>query len=411
MPLTDTALRNAKPREKAYKLSDGDGLYIEVMQSGAKYWRMKYRFAGKEKRLAFGVYPEITLKDARLKTADARKLLANDIDPGEVKRAKRLALTDAATNSFEAVALEWLAKQRTAWKTGHKNKVEPRLRRDAFPWIGSKPISSLTAPEILSVLRRVESRGAVETAHRLRQHIGQVMRYAVATGRAERDPSGDLRGALQPVVKKHLAAITEPKAIGALLRAIDSFTGTFVVKSALKLAPLTFVRPGELRQAEWSEIDFESAIWIIPASRTKMGYKTGQDHIVPLSRQALAVLQELHPLTGRNRFVFPGARSNGKPMSDVAVLAALRRMSIGKDEMCGHGFRAMARTVLDEVLGYRVDWIEHQLAHAVKDPNGRAYNRTAHLESRKAMMQGWADYLDRLKVGAVVVELDALRQG
>ena len=401
MSLTDAQCKTAQPKEKTYRLSDSAGLYLEVTPSGSRYWRMKYRFAGKEKRLAFGVYPEISLKEARLKRDDARKLLSNEVDPGAVKKAQKASRTEAASNSFEAIAREWYAKQEPSWAPKHSIKIKGMLQKNVFPWVGSRPIREITAPDLLAVLRRAEGRGAVETAHRIKQTCGQVFRYAVATGRAERDPTPDLKGALAPRTPKHLPSITDPSAVGPLLRAIDGFTGTFTVKSALKLAPLIFVRPGELRQAEWSEMDLDAGLWSIPAERMK----TRQPHLVPLCKQAVEILRELQPLTGRGRYVFPGARTNGKPLSDNTLNAALRRMGIGKDELVAHGFRAMARTILDEVLGYRIDWIEHQLAHAVRDTNGRAYNRTAHLDGRKQMMQGWADYLDSLKSPSSVVPL------
>lgn len=401
MSLTDTAIRNAKPSVKPVKMFDGGGLYIEVAPSGGKWWRLKYRFGGKEKRVSLGVYPDVGLKDARDRRDEARKLLANDIDPSVQRKALQAANGDRAANSFEVVAREWFAKFKNKWADSHADKLIGRLERDIFPWIGSKPISDLKAPELLACLRRVEDRGAVETAHRELQCCGQVFRYAVATGRADRDPSSDLRGALGAVKTTHLASITDPKKVGELLRACDAYKGQFVTRCALRLAPLLFVRPGELRKAEWTEFDLERAEWNIPAERMKMD----EPHLVPLPLQAVAILRELQPLTGNGLYVFPGARTNGRPMSDNAVLAALRRMGFAKDEMSGHGFRAMARTILDEVLHVRVDYIEHQLAHAVRDPNGRAYNRTAHLTERKAMMQQWADYLDVLKTEAEALPL------
>lgn len=393
MPLTDILIRASKPTEKPQRLFDSGGMYIEISPSGGKLWRLKYRHGGKEKRLALGVYPAISLKDARERRDAARKLLAAGIDPGEQRKAEKAAGTDRDANSLEVVAREWFAQQSPNWVEGHSSKIIARLERDIFPWIGARPIADVTAPEILKSLRRIEARGTIETAHRVLQNCGQIFRYAVATGRAERDPTPDLRGALAPVKEAHHAAITEPAAIGGLLRAIDIYRGAPVTKSALMLAPLVFVRPGELRHAEWSEIDLDAALWNIPAARMKMK----DAHLVPLSTQAVAILRELHPLTGRSRYVFPGARSHQRPMSETAILAALRRMGFEKHEMTGHGFRAMARTILDETLGVRVDFIEHQLAHAVRDPNGRAYNRTAHLAERKKMMQQWADYLDGLK--------------
>jgi len=298
------------------------------------------------------------------------------------------------------MAREWYAKHSPNWSADHGDRIIRRLERDIFPWLGGKPIAEISAPQLLDVIRRIEQRGALETAHRGLGNCGQVFRYAVATGRAERDPSGDLRGALPPVKGTHFASVTEPKKVAEMLRALDGYEGTLTVRCALRLAPLVFVRPGELRHAKWANIDLEAAEWRYTVT------KTDTQHIVPLSRQAVEILTELHPLTGRGHYVFPGARSTARPMSDNAILAAMRRMGIGKDEMSGHGFRAMARTILDEVLGFRPDYIEHQLAHAVRDPNGRAYNRTAHLPERRKMMQEWADYLDKLKVGAEILPIN-----
>lgn len=396
--LTDPKCKNAKAKEKSYKLADEKGLYLEVMPNGSRYWRMKYRYGGKEKRLAFGVYPEIGLKEARAKRDDARKLLADGADPGETRKAMKAAqVADAET--FEVVAREWWGKNAPTWAENHSNRTLRRLERDIFPWLGNAPIRTIDAPKLLAALRRIESRGAVETAHRTLQNCGQIFRYAIATGRAERDISADLKGALPPVKGGHFAAMTEPKQVAELLRAIDDYQGTLTVQCALKLAPLFFVRPGELRQAEWAHFDLDAAEWRYTVT------KTDTAHIVPLAAQAIELLRELHALTGHGRYVFPSARTpNGsRPMSDVALLAALRRMGFSKDEATVHGFRALARTVLDEVLGFRPDYIEHQLAHAVRDPNGRAYNRTAHLPERRKMMQAWADYLDNLKVGADVI--------
>jgi integrase len=401
MPLTDTAVRNAKSQSKPVRLFDERGLYLEIAPSGGKWWRLKYRFGGKEKRLSLGVYPDVALKDARDRRDKARKLLADGVDPGENRKAQKLARSDQAANSFEVVAREWFAKHQPTWSEGHGSKILARLERDVFPWVGPRPIADLKAPELLACLRRVEDRGALETAHRALQNCGQVIRYAIATGRADRDIATDLRGALPPVKPSHHASITDPKKIAGLLRAIDAYEGAFITKCALRLAPLLFVRPGELRNAEWTEMNLEGAEWNIPAERMKMR----EAHLVPLCAQAVEILTELHGLTGSSRYVFPGARTNGRPMSDNAILAALRRMGYAKDEMSGHGFRAMARTILDEILGVRPDFIEHQLAHAVRDPNGRAYNRTAHLAERRKMMQQWADYLDKLKAGAEVIPL------
>ena len=397
MPLTNTAIQNAKPAEKTRRLHDERGLYLEVSPSGGKWWRLKYRFNRKEKRLSLGVYPDVSLKDARERRDDARKLVANGVDPSENRKAQKEA--KGGGNCFEVVAREWYAKYSTNWSSDHGDRIIRRLERDIFPWMGEKPIGGIAAPELLSVVQRIEKRGALETAHRALGNCGQVFRYAVATGRAERDPSTDLRGALPPVKVEHFAAVTEPKQVAELLRALEGYEGSIVVGCALRLAPLVFVRPGELRKAEWADINFNESEWRYIVT------KTGTQHIVPLSRQAVEILEELKPLTGYGRYVFPGARSNGRPMSDNAILAAMRRMGISKEEMSGHGFRAMARTILDEVLGFRPDFIEHQLAHAVRDPNGRAYNRTAHLPERRKMMQDWANYLDKLKAGIKIIPI------
>ncbi len=393
MALTSAAIKSAKAGEKARKMFDGGGLYLEIPPRGRKRWRLKFRFRGKENRLSLGVYPDVPLKRARELRDDARRLLADGIDPSEQRKALKDASAHRAANSFEVVAREWFASRSDSWKPSHSTKVLARLEQNVFPWIGTVPVGGVSAPELLKTIRRIEERGALESAHRILGCCGQVFRYAIATGRAKHDPTRDLRGALPPVKAKHFASVTDPKKVGALLRAIDGYGGTLIVCCALRLAPLVFVRPGELRHAEWGDIDLETAEWSFTVSKTET------KHIVPLSRQAVEILTELHPLTGRGQYVFPSARSAARPMSENAVLAAMRRMGIDKDEMSGHGFRAMARTILDEVLGARPDFIEHQLAHAVRDPNGRAYNRTSHLPERRKMMQAWADYLDRLKAG------------
>ena len=399
MPLTAAAIRYARPSAKTRKMFDGGGLYLELSPRGGRWWRLKYRFGGKEKRISLGVYPEVSLKEARLRRAQARQLLAREIDPSQHRKAQKAAGKQNSTNSFEAVAREWLTKHTPNWASSHAKRVSSQLERDVFPWMGSHPVAAITAPELLGVVRRIEQRGAPESARRTLRICGQVFRFAVATGRAKRDPSGDLRGALAPVRGGHFAALTEPKQVGPLLRVLDGYQGTLIVRCALRFASLVFVRPGELRHAEWADIDFETAEWRYTVSKTDL------PHVVPLSRQAVEILSELYPLTGQGRFVFPSARTpNGdRPMSENAILAALRRMGIGKEEMTGHGFRAMARTILDEVLGFRPDFIEHQLAHAVRDPNGRAYNRTAYLPERRKMMQEWADYLDQLKADVVPI--------
>lgn len=399
MPLTDVAIRKAKAAEKPIKLYDERGLYLEVSPGGGKWWRLKYRIDGKEKRLSLGVYPDVGLKEARDRRDAARKLLADGVDPSENRKAQKAVKANRAANSFEILAREWYAKFSSTWADLHRDRVLRRLERDVFPWIGPRPVAEVTAIELLSVIRRVEGRGALDTAHRVLSTCGQVFRYAVATARAKHDPSGDLRGALPPAETNHFAATTDPNRVAEILRAMDGYEGTFIVKCALRLAPLVFVRPGELRKAEWVDMDLEAAEWRYFVTKTKTY------HIVPLSTQAVEILRELKPLTESGRYVFPSARSITRPMSENAVLAAMRRMGIGKEEMTGHGFRAVARTILDEVLGVRPDFIEHQLAHAVRDPNGRAYNRTAHLAERRKMMQQWADYLDKLKTGTAVVPL------
>jgi integrase len=399
MPLSDTAIRSAKPTDKPFKLSDEKGLHLLVHPNGSKYWRLKYRYADKEKVLALGVYPDVGLKDARNKRDAARKLLANDIDPGENRKVQAAAKVERASNSFEAIAREWFAKQQPTWAASHAEKIIMRLQNDVFPWLGGKAIAEITAPDVLSVLRRIEGRGTNDTAHRASGNISQVMRYAIATGRATRDPVPDLRGALPPLRHDNFAAITEPAKVGEMLRAFDGFGGTFVVKSALLLAPLVFVRPGELRKALWADIDLDRAEWRYFVTKTK------QDHIVPLAAQAVQILRDLHALTGHGENIFPG-RDPQKPMSEAAINAALRRMGYNtRTEITGHGFRAMARTILHEELHQKPEVIEHQLAHKVSDSLGTAYNRTQFLKERKAMMQLWADYLDKLKVGAEIIPL------
>lgn len=397
MPLSALAVKNAKPDAKPYKLSDGRGLYLLVNATG-KYWRLDYRFEGKRKTLALGVDPDTSLADARNKCDEARKLLAQGVDPGEARKAHKASRLTAHANSFEAVAREWYAKRLPTWSAKYAFGTLSRLEQGLFPWIGAIPIAEVKAPDLLACLRRIEERGAIDTAHRTKSVAGEVFRYAIATGRAERDPSADLKGALTPVRVQHLKSLTEPKDVAPLLRAIDAYSGGPVVKAALRLAPMLFVRPGELRRAEWSQFDLEIGEWRYTVT------KTNTPHIVPLPTQAIAILKELQPLTGDGQYLFPGGRSIKRPMSDNAITAALHTMGFG-DVMTGHGFRAMARTILDEVLGFRPDFIEHQLAHAVRDPNGRAYNRTAHLAERRKMMQQWADYLDKLKAGAEIIPM------
>jgi integrase len=394
--LTATEVKQAKPGPRDRKLADGGGLFLLVTSNGGKRWRFKYRFAGKEKLLALGTYPDVTLADARKRHQVAREKLANEIDPGEVRKVEKLTRHLAAAESFEAVALEWFNTKMTGKSEGHRARTKRALEKDLFPYIGSRPIAAIAAPELLATLRRIESRGAIDTAHRAKQTAGQIFRYAVATGRAERDPTGDIKGALQNATTRHNPAVIDPPGVGRLMLAIDGFQGTPVVKAALQLSALLFQRPGEIRAMEWAEINWEAERWELSADKMKMG----QPHIVPLCRQAQDILRELHRLTGRGRYVMPNARGGSRPLSENGVRTALRTMGYDNDTMTPHGFRATARTLLDEVLGYRVDWIEHQLAHAVRDTNGRAYNRTSHLEGRAQMMQGWADYLDNLRLQA-----------
>jgi integrase len=398
MPLSDTAIKNAKPADKPYKMQDEKGMYLLVHPNGGKYFRYDYRFGGKRKTLALGTYPVTSLKEARDKRDTAKKQIDGGIDPNENKKAVKSSKAESAANSFEIIAREWGSKKVNDWDDKN-NRSKRMLERNIFPWLGSKPIIDILPKDILACLRRVEDRGTIETAHRTLQICGQVYRYAVATGRTDRDITPDLRGALPPAKGEHFASITEPKQVAELLRAIDSYQGSLSAVCALKLAPLVFVRPGELRAAEWQHIDLEAKEWRYFVSKTEV------QHIVPLSSQAVAILEELHPLTGHGRFVFSSERTprGDRCMSENTLNAALKRLGYGKDVMTAHGFRAMARTILDEVLGVRVDFIEHQLAHAVKDPNGRAYNRTAHLPERHKMMQQWADYLDGLKNGAQVI--------
>jgi integrase len=407
MPLTDTAVRNAKPGDKPVKMFDERGLFLIVTPAGGKWWRLRYKFDGKEKLLSLGVYPDVGLKDARERRDAARKLLADDIDPGENRKVQKAAKVERAANSFEAIAREWFAKNRDSWATSHADKIIRRLENDVFPWLGGRPVAEITAPEVLSVLRRIEGRGTIDTAHRAKSNISQVMRYAIATGKAERDPCPDLRGALPPLRHNNFASITDPAEVAELLRAMDAFSGTFVVKSALLLSPLVFVRPGELRKALWADVDLEKAEWSFPASKVKKT-EAPRKHLVSLATQAVTILRDLHALTGHGKNVFPG-RDPNKCMSGAAVNAALRRMGYDtKEEITGHGFRAMARTILHEELHQKPEVIEHQLAHKVPDALGTAYNRTKFLKERKVMMQLWADFLDRLKAGAKIIPLHSI---
>ncbi|MFM7000544.1 MAG: tyrosine-type recombinase/integrase [Limnohabitans sp.] len=403
MALADTFVRQVKHSGKAGgdKHADGGGMYLLVKSSG-KYWRMDYAHAAKRKTLALGVYPEVSLAKARQRRERAREQLADGIDPGVAKREEKRAQADAAANTFEAVARAWLCKTTSKRAEVTQSRITTLLEKDIFPFIGSMPISTIKPRDVLDkAVRKVEARGSIDTAHRAKQICGQIFRYAVAVGLAERDVTTDLRGALAAIPESHFAAITEPKQTGDLMRAIFDYTGHPCTVAALKLSPLVFVRPGELRTAEWAEIDLDAAEWRIPASKMKMKV----DHLVPLSKQAVELLRGVHPITGHGRYVFPSLRTGERPMSENTINAALRGMGYSKEVHTAHGFRAMARTIMDEVMGERVDLIEHQLAHAVKDPNGRAYNRTAHLSARREMMQRWANYLDKLRIGADVIQL------
>ncbi|MCT8357470.1 tyrosine-type recombinase/integrase [Xanthomonas citri] len=392
MPLSDAAVRNAKPAAKPVRLFDGGGLYVEISPKGAKLWRWKYRFGGKEKRLALGVYPEIGLADARAQHLEARKVLRSGVDPADKRRVDKLVRADRSQLSFAVVAAELLelhAKKNSPLTMKRNARI---VEKDLNPYLGHRPVAEVSAPELLAVLRKIEARGAVETAHRARGIASMVFRYAITVGKAERDPASDLFGALETPKVQNFASLTEPTEVAPLLRALWGYEGSPVVRAALKLAPLVFARPGELRSAKWKDIDLVAGEWRYVAS------KTGTPHIVPLASQAVEVLRELEPITRNSEFVFPSLHGKGRSMSDSTINAALRRMGFDSKTMTGHGFRAMARTILDEVLGFRPDYIEHQLAHAVRDPNGRAYNRTAHIAERRKMMQAWADYLDGLRI-------------
>ena len=407
MSLTDTALRNAKPRDSAYKLSDRDGLYLLVSTTGTKLWRFDYRFLAKRKTLALGKYPTVGLADARRACDDARKLLSQNIDPSEKRKLDKLAMTIAAETTFRVVAEEWLLKMEREGRADSTMDKARWLLDLAYLKIGDRPIGAITAPELLLMLRRVEARGHYELAKRLRSVCGRVFRYAIATGRAERDPSVDLRGALIAPKVQHRAAIIDPAAIGGLLRAIDGYEGSLIVRAALQLLSLVFVRPGELRHAAWAEFEFEQARWLIPGHRMKM--KT--PHIVPLSRQALAILRNLQPMTGDGAYLFPSNRSITRPISENTLNAALRRLGYGTDDMTSHGFRSMASTRLNEMGRWNPDAIERQLAHGERNAVRAAYNHAHYLKERIEMMQVWANYLDALRISIEKnVSIDALNE-
>jgi integrase len=396
--LTDTSARNAKPREKAYRLADGGGMYLEVMPNGSRYWRLKYRHAGKEKRLALGVYPAVTLSAARQAREAARTVIRAGLDPAAERKQSKAQAAIATRDTFGAVADEWLGKNRggmaavTVTKAGWQLDLAGALR--------ALPIAEITAPQILAVLRPIEAAGNHDTAHRVKQRIGQVFRYAIAIGAAVRDPTTDLRGALTPAVSTPRAAVTDPTEVAALLRSLDGYSGQPVTGAALRLAPLLFARPGNLRAMEWAELELDAGVWRIPAGKMKMR----ESHVVPLPEQAIAILRELRQLTGRGRYCFPSLRTPSRPMSENTINAALRRLGYDKATMTGHGFRALASTRLNE-LGWAPDVIERQLAHAERNKVRAVYNRAQYLEERTKMMQAWANYIDTLKAGADVVPL------
>jgi len=390
MALTDIKVRNIKTTDKPQKFYDERGLFLLVTPIG-KYWRFKYHFSDKEKLLALGVYPAMGLSEARIKRDEAHAQLDQGVDPSEHRKVMKAVKADRKTNSFETIAREWYLKNVTTWAPTHSETVIRRLERDIFPSLGNKAISEVTAPLLLQALRAVEARGTRETARRILGICSQIFKYAIATVRLDRNVALDLIGSIVPPKKGHFAAPTEPEQFGGLLKVIDGYQGSIITRCALRLLPHIFVRPGELRTAKWADIDFNKAEWRYLVTKTQT------QHIVPLSHQSIAILREIQPVTGKDIYVFPCARTPQRPMSDNAILGALRRLGITKEEATGHGFRATARTLLDEVLKFRPDYIEHQLAHTVRDPNGRAYNRTVHLEERRKMMQVWSDYLDSLK--------------
>jgi len=402
--LTEVELKSLEPREKVYKRADEKGLYIRVAPTGAKYWRLKYYMGdGKERHLALGVYPEVPLKEAREQREDARHLIRSGIDPSEDRKRKNAARKFDAENSFGHIADQWYSKNSKKWGVSHRTRTERILNKD-LAGIRTQPITAIDAPELLKQLRRIESRGALETARRARQIISQVYRFAIAAGLPVHDIARDLVDALEAPIRQHRAAITDWKKVGPLLRDLWGYQGAEPMRAALKLAPLTFVRPGELRRMEWTEIDFEDALWTIPKEKMKsVNTKNPRDHMIPLATQSLDILRELQEVTGEYRWAFPSGRTVQRPMSDNGVLSALRTLGIPKVTMSGHGFRAMARTLLDEELEFPSDWIEMQLAHVLKDPNGQAYNRSKYLKQRRDMMQRWADYLDQLRDPKVAV--------
>ncbi len=408
--LTAPDCRNATcpPEKKLARFYDSGGMYLQVSPAGSKRWFLKYRVDGKEKQLALGSYPDVSLKEARRKRDAAKLQKADGTDPVQARKVEKLKAVNPAGDAFKVVALEWFEKQEPHWSPAHAVRAKRQFERDLFPWLGERRLAEIEPVELLATLRKVEERGAVETADRGLMLARQVWRYGVATGRVSRDITADLKGALSPYRGKHFAAITDPVRLGELLRAIKGYKGGPIVRAALQLAPMLFQRPGELRGAAWAEIDLEAALWTIPAARMKRsrdGKENGQPHFVPLPTQAVRILEVLKPYTEATGFVFPGERQRSKPISENSVRTALIAMGYTADIQTWHGFRATARTLLAEVLEFDPLVIEAQLAHAVRDANGRAYNRTTYLKQRAEMMQRWADYLDKLAAGADVIEL------
>jgi integrase len=401
--LTELAVKKTKPADKPFRLFDGGGMYLEVQPSGSRYWRLKYRFQGKEKLLGLGVYDDVTLTEAREERQKARKLLAAGVDPSAARKAEKAARTGVSAGSFETVAREWHATKSPGWSAGHAKRAMARLEQNVFPFIGVQHIDSVTAPELLEVIRRIEKRGRIETAHTVKQLCGQVFKFGIATGKCKSNPAGDVGEALTPVIVNHLAAVTEPGEIGTLMRAIADYDGQPVTRGALLLSALVFQRPGNVRAAEWADIDLNKALWTIPSADMKRRVqekKSGRPHLVPLSTQAVAVLRDLHELTGHGRYVFPSLLTGERCMSENTVNTALRRLGYSKSEMTAHGFRAMARTALAEQLDVSPDIIEAQLAHAKSGPLGAAYDRAEFMAQRRSMMQKWADYLGELRDAA-----------
>jgi integrase len=418
---SDATIKAVRPGDSRKRLNDGDGLYLLLfVKGGAHAWRFDYSFHGRRKTISLGTYPDTSLALARRKADQARQLVAEDIDPSQKRKAEKESWVQARIadereaqglppiDSFEAVAREWYVVKKDGWSPSYGERIIARLENDVFPYIGKVPVAEVTPPLLLEVMRRIEARGVLETAHRALQDCSQALRYAVATGKAPSNPARDLKGAMRRPMAKHFPAITDPKRLGELLRAMDNYAATAVVRAALKLAPMVLLRPGELRFAEWPEIDLDAAMWTVPAIRMKRELRQklhGAPHLVPLPRQAVETLRELHPLTGHAKMVFRGERHHDRAMSENTINAALRAMGFSADEVTGHGFRATARTMLQEHLGFDPDVIEAQLAHAVRDNLGRAYNRTEFIEQRRKMLQAWADYLDQLRRGADVVPL------